>query len=208
MLIVGAKGFAKEILEICVRDNNFSEIVFFDDISLDIPDCLFGKFKVLRAESQVVEYFKETGNMFSIGIGSPHLRFKMFNKFTALGGQYCSTISKLSNIGTFDVKLGSGVNILDGVCISNSVDMGIGTMVYYNSVITHDCIVGKFVEISPSVTILGGAKIGDFSHIGANSVIFPNLEIGKNVIVGSGAVVRQNLPDNCVAVGVPAKIIK
>lgn len=39
-------------------------------------------------------------------------------------------------------------------------------------------------------------------------MVLPNIIIGNNVIIGAGAVITQNLPDNCVAVGVPAKIIK
>ena len=38
--------------------------------------------------------------------------------------------------------------------------------------------------------------------------MFTKINIGKNVIVGAGAVVTKDIPDNCVAVGVPAKIIK
>ena len=36
----------------------------------------------------------------------------------------------------------------------------------------------------------------------------PNVKIGNYVIVGDGAVVNKDLPDNCIAVGIPAKIIK
>jgi acetyltransferase-like isoleucine patch superfamily enzyme len=81
-------------------------------------------------------------------------------------------------------------------------------MYYYNSIITHDCTIGDFVEISPSVNILGRCNVGSFSQIGSNTTILPNTIIGKNVIIGAGSVVTKSIPDNCVAVGTPAKIIK
>ena len=81
-------------------------------------------------------------------------------------------------------------------------------MVYYNSIITHDCEIGDFVQISPRATLLGRCKVGSFSQIGSNATILPDIKIGTNVIVGAGAVVTKDLPDNCVALGIPAKIIK
>ena len=50
--------------------------------------------------------------------------------------------------------------------------------------------------------------IGDNSWIGMNAVIVPGVKIGKNVVVGASAVVTKDVPDDCVVVGNPAKIIK
>ena len=44
--------------------------------------------------------------------------------------------------------------------------------------------------------------------IGANVTILPGVSIGKNSVVGAGAVVTKNIPENCLAVGVPAEIKK
>ena len=44
--------------------------------------------------------------------------------------------------------------------------------------------------------------------IGARVNILPGVTIGENAIIGTGSTVTHNIPDNCVAVGVPAKIIK
>lgn len=44
--------------------------------------------------------------------------------------------------------------------------------------------------------------------IGARVNILLGVTIGENAIVGTGSVVTKDIPDNCVAVGVPAKIVK
>lgn len=54
----------------------------------------------------------------------------------------------------------------------------------------------------------GTVKIGNNVWLGENSVILPNVTIGDNVTVGANAVVTKDLPDNCVAAGVPAKVIR
>lgn len=50
--------------------------------------------------------------------------------------------------------------------------------------------------------------IGDDVWIGGNVTILPGVSIGNNVVVAAGAVVTKDIPDNCLAGGVPAKIIK
>ena len=44
--------------------------------------------------------------------------------------------------------------------------------------------------------------------IGAGAVIIGDIRVGDNVQIGANAVVTHNLPDNCVAVGIPARVIK
>jgi sugar O-acyltransferase (sialic acid O-acetyltransferase NeuD family) len=208
MIIIGAKGFAKEVLEVLHQLNELEHLVFYDDVNLDMPKILYDRFAILKSIYEAQDYFNTVDNRFTIGIGNPIFRKKMYDKFTALGGKLVSTISSSISIGSYNVEIGFGSNVLSGAIFSNSTKIGMGCIVYYNSIITHDCVIGDFVEISPSVTILGRVTIGNYSQIGANSTILPNLKIGNNVIIGSGSIVTKDLPDNCVAFGVPAKIIK
>lgn len=206
MLVVGAKGFAKEVLEIICQNELNEEISFYDDVNQDGPTVLYNKFRVLKSESEARIYFKENSNQFTLGIGNPKLRFKLFEKFEALGGNFKSTISKQAEIGSFGVEIGQGCNILSGVRISNDVTIGKGTMIYYNSIITHDVQIGNFCELSPGVTLLGRCELGDFVQIGTGSIIFPDVKIGANTIIAAGAVVRENIPENVMVAGVPAVI--
>lgn len=50
--------------------------------------------------------------------------------------------------------------------------------------------------------------IGKQCIIGYNAIILPGVRLGDNVVVGAGAVVSKDLPDNCIVVGNPAKIVK
>ena len=51
-------------------------------------------------------------------------------------------------------------------------------------------------------------RIGSRVFIGANAVVLPNVEIGANTVIGAGAVVTCDIPADCVATGVPARVVK
>ena len=208
MLIVGAKGFAKEVLEVVRQLDELADLVFYDDINDDLQGTLFGKFPILKTTEEVIDYFQTIDKRFTIGIGNSHLRKKMYDKFSELGGTFTSTISPEASIGSYQIEIGAGANILQGVVISNSSIIGKGCIVYYNSIITHDCSVGEFVEIAPSVNLLGRSTVGAYSQIGSNTTILPDLVIGENVIIGAGSVVTKDVPDNCIVVGTPARVVK
>ena len=88
----------------------------------------------------------------------------------------------------------------------------------------HDIVIGSEVKIGNNCTIFNGVTLGnkdlESSAIGNQPTVGDNvtlstgvkvlgpLTIGDNVIVGANSVVINNLPSNCTAVGVPAKIIK
>jgi len=76
MLIVGAKGFAKEVLEVVRQLDELADLVFYDDINDDVHGALFGKFPILKSTEEVKVYFKTVDNRFTIGIGNPSLRKK------------------------------------------------------------------------------------------------------------------------------------
>ena len=50
--------------------------------------------------------------------------------------------------------------------------------------------------------------IGNNSFIGVRSMICPGVHIGNECVIGGGSIVTKDIPDNCMAVGVPAKVIK
>lgn len=73
---------------------------------------------------------------------------------------------------------------------------------------THDGGTLIFRTEIPDLEITKPIKIGDDCYIGNNAIILPGVTIGNRCVIGAGAVVSRNIPDNSVAVGVPARVIK
>lgn len=208
MLIVGAKGFAKELLQHFHNENKLNDLVFYDDISNDLSNLLFNKFKVLRSIEEAKAFFETISNKYVLGVGSPKARFLLKNKMDKVGGSIENVIADSVEIGAYGINLGIGVNIMSGTILTNDITIGECTLINLNCTIGHDSIIGNYCELTPGVHISGHVEIGDFTSIGTGAVIIPNIKIGKNCIIGAGSVVNKDVPDNSIAVGVPAKVIK
>lgn len=208
MLIIGAKGHAKELLQNFHDNNDLKNLFFYDDVSADIPELLFNKFKILRSLDEAKELFENLDRRYVLGVGSPHVRFKLSKKMNSIGGQLSSVITKNVEIGSYSVIIGNGVHIMSGTIITNDIIIGDGVLINLDCTIGHDSYIGNYCELSPGVHISGHVRVDDFSSLGTGAVVIPGIKIGKNCIIGAGSVVNKNIPDNSVAVGVPAKVIK
>ncbi len=105
-----------------------------------------------------------------------------------------------------DVEVGSNVNIDRGT-LDNTI-IGQGTKIDNLCHIAHNVVIGKHCAIIAQSMIGGGTKIGDYSRIAPCACIRDGIEIGKNVAVGMGSVVTKSIDDNCVVVGVPARVVR
>ncbi|WP_214709024.1 MULTISPECIES: acyltransferase [unclassified Exiguobacterium] len=72
--------------------------------------------------------------------------------------------------------------------------------------ITHDGGTLIFPEFKNDYILTGKITIGSNTYIGTRTIILPGVTIGENCIIGAGSVVASDIPNNSVAVGVPAKV--
>ena len=79
-------------------------------------------------------------------------------------------------------------------------NVGIGPRVH---ILCHDASTKAYLNY----TKIGRVTIGDNVFIGAESVVLPGVTIGSNVIIGANSTVTHDIPDNCVAVGSPARVM-
>lgn len=208
MIVIGANGFAKQLLGVLHQLDLLENLVFYDDVSKLESQYLFNQFEILTSISQAESYFRKNDTRFVLGIGSPKLRKKLADKFLLLGGELTTIISPKAYIAPFDISIGTGVNIITGCAIDNSVTIDEGALINTNVIIGHDCVVGKYSEICPGTVISGNCSIGDFCFIGSNSTILPKIKIGNNSIIAAGSVVIKDVPENTLVAGNPALIKK
>ena len=72
----------------------------------------------------------------------------------------------------------------------------------------HETEIGDFSSFMPTCNISGEIKVGEATFWGTGAKVINRKTIGNNVIIGAGAVVTIDIPDDVTAVGVPARIVK
>lgn len=74
-----------------------------------------------------------------------------------------------------------------------------------NIVIGQNATIGNKINITHNCTIAAGTIIGNNFFMGPGAVIVESIKIGNNVRIGANAVITQDVPDNTLATGIPAK---
>ncbi|OGO06187.1 MAG: hypothetical protein A2Y60_01175 [Chloroflexi bacterium RBG_13_54_9] len=105
-------------------------------------------------------------------------------------------------------RLGGGILIAPGVIIGPGASIGNHVIINSAATIDHDSIVQDDVIISPGVHLAGFVTVKNGTFIGIGACSVPGVTIGANCTIGAGAVVIGDIPDNVVAAGVPAKVIR
>ena len=177
MVIIGAGGLAKELIDVLIKKENFTKetLYFFDEIDHS-KDSLFG-FNILHSLEEVKQVFKEVSNEFCLGVGSPQARYNLYKKFENIGGKPVTIISTSSIIANFEIEFGEGVCVMNTVTIPNSVVIEKGTLINADVLLGHDVKIGKFSDISPGVKITGHCRIGKYVSIGTGAVILPKVNV-------------------------------
>jgi len=204
MIIIGAGGHARELLGIMKELNQLNDVCLFDDTPEASSEKVWDLFPVLRTIAEVRQVFNKD-NRFIIGVGKPATRKLLFNKMIDLGGIPYSVISPYARIGSFNMYLAEGLNIMTNAVITQDVTIGIGSLVHINTTIHHDCRIGEFCELSPGCHLLGHVSTGDLVSIGSGAVVLPGVSIGSGAVIGAGAVVTKNVESGAAVKGIPAK---
>lgn len=208
MLVIGARGFAKEVLEVLHQTSQLDNLVFYDDVNDDVQGKLYNQFPILKNIAEAEEFFSKYDKRFTIGLGNPVIRRRLCEKFTQIGGHFVSTVSSTAVIGSYGTEIGEGSNIMQHVAITNDVKIGKGVLINQLTSIGHDVIIGDFSEICPNVAISGNCSIGKNVFIGTGAILLPKISIGDNAVIAAGAVVKDDVPDKVLIAGIPGVIKK
>jgi sugar O-acyltransferase (sialic acid O-acetyltransferase NeuD family) len=207
VVIIGAGGHGREVSEI-LRDHSEGRdrvLGFVDDEPARHPDVIDGLavlgdwswFKTIsRDEIEIV-----------CAIGSPEVRKRLVERATAFGLSFGNAISRLANISP-SARIGHGVMIFPNTVVSTDCLIGDQSIINFGATISHDSTIGEYGTINPGVHVAGNVSIGEGCYLGVGSSVIHGVSIGAWAVIGGGAVVTENLPDNVTAVGVPAKVIK
>jgi UDP-2-acetamido-3-amino-2,3-dideoxy-glucuronate N-acetyltransferase len=123
-------------------------------------------------------------------------------------------------VNLYGCKIGKNTKIDAFVYIEEGVTIGDNCKIRPFAFIPTGVVIEDHVFIAPNVTFTNdkhpraqgewtrlNTRVKRFASIGAGSTINPGVEIGENALIGAGSVVTRNIPDNAIAVGIPARVV-
>ncbi len=206
--IFGTSGMAREASDIA--DALGLSVVFVARDSAELATFAEHGDSILEDD---MERFKDMP--FVIGIAEGAIRRKIAAHFAGKI-KFGNLIHPTATFGWGQRELlesRQGIIIGAGVRFTSNIVVGDFTIFNLNATVSHDCVIGDFVTISPQACILGNVDIKSGAWIGASATINQGTNvskrmIGPNTIIGSGAVVLNDCDADSVYVGVPARKIK
>lgn len=200
--ILGAGGMAREVLEMYRSSGRIDEIEGF--VVTQKKRARKIKNKKIFLDREIV---LDNKRLFFIGaIGNP-IRRKWIEKIIGRGGKFDNIIHASAVIGK-SVKHGVGNIICANSVLTDNIVISDHVIINVGATINHDCKIGSYVTIGPGVHIGGRVLIGDGTFVGIGALVKEKIKIGSNVFIGAGAVVVDDIPDNVLVYGSPARVIK
>lgn len=194
VLLFGGGGHGKTLIDL-TRELDAYQIGGIVDDNLepgshvmDLP--VFGGSDILEDLYNVG--FRQAANSVG-GIGNVQARVLVFEKLKKVGFSFPILVHPTAWIEPSAI-LEPAVQILPLTYVGTDSRIGFGSLLNAHVVVSHDCYIGEYVNLSPGATLAGGVKIDDRAQIGMGVTINLNLTIGAEARIGNGATIKADVP--------------
>lgn len=201
--IYGAGGAGREAEELARLLRKWDEIVFIDDTAG--PGVFLGVRRMPFEQFQK-QYPPESSEVI-VAIGEPSDRKNLFLQVKNAGYSLVNLVHPDAHV-SLSAQLGTGIMIQKDVFIGCGAVIGDNVHMEPGVFIGHDSVVGGHCVFASKAALGGKVSIGQSVFVGLGASVRDRIAIGKRVIIGMGAVVIGGVPDDSIAMGQPAEIIK
>ena len=205
LFIYGSGATGREILDIVRRihlqTRIWESIYFVDDIS---DASMISGILILRFRDMIDHH-----SPFEcvVAHGEPYVRSKLLSKLRGHDVCNATVIDPTAIISPF-ASIGAGCIVGPGSFVSCGASLGDNALIEINCIVGHDVRVGCHTVISSGTALGGGSQIGQVSFIGMNATVRERVCIGDRSIIGMAAAVFNDIPDDVIALGNLARVMR
>lgn len=214
VVVIGAGGFGREVIEIFNDQNKLKKkwnMLGFIDDNKELHGKIVNNYPVLGG----LEWLEENNdeNLGCVcGIGTPETTKKIVEKLHKIDVKFYNAIHPSVIMSEF-VELGEGVIICAGSILTVNIKIGNHVIINLNCTVGHNSILEDYCLLNPTAKINGYNHLCEGVYVGTGATFLHGTEgnmltVGPWSTIGAGAVVIKDIPENVVAVGIPAKVIK
>lgn len=198
IIIVGARGGAKMILDALKSQGTFNVKYLLDDSKLEY-ERLSG-IKILGGTNLLEDLFEKGYRNIVLAFGTISQRknrLQMYHVLSSAGWSFPNIIHCQAMIEG-SVEMGSGNIVLAGAVVGSGVEMGDYNFINTGSIISHECRLENNVHTAPGCVLAGRVSVGSSTLIGMNSTIYFDINIGENATINNGVVINKDVSNNSI----------
>lgn len=207
LLIIGAGGHGRVVLDILVQARVHSVVGFVDN-NADIHGRRVDGFPVLGAVGDLACLRnRHEADAAIVAIGDNGVRRGIARELEAVGVELVNAIHPTATVAN-NATLGRNAVVAAGVVVCAHCQIGDSVILNTGCIIDHQTMIGEGTHICPGVRIAGRVKVESGVFVGVGATVVPRVTLGCEAIIGAGAVVVEDVAPLSTVVGVPARAIK
>jgi sugar O-acyltransferase (sialic acid O-acetyltransferase NeuD family) len=211
IVIIGAGDFGREVAYTIERINESLalgdkwDIYGFIDDDIEIQGKIIDDYPVIGTIDWLNQHKEKIYAVCSLGTGA--IRKKVIDKIQNNNVKFATIIDPEAKIFK-ECDIGEGSIICANSILAINTKIGKHVVINLACTLGHDDIVEDYCVINPGCNISGKVRIGKSTDLGTGTKVIQGIKIGEHTTIGAGTVVIREVPDNVVAVGVPANIVR
>lgn len=199
IILIGGGGHCRSCIDVIEQEGRFTIAGIVDRPEKKQLTVL--GYSVIGTDADLAELIKDFPNvLITLGhIKSPVRRIELFNDLKQIGAHFPVIQSPLAYVSPH-AHVAEGTIVMHHALINAGAKVGRNCIINNKVLIEHDAVIEDHCHLATSAVVNGDCVVGAGSFIGSSAVLMQGVQAGRRVIVGMGAVLRSNAPDDIITV--------